>query len=72
MKRSFKMEGLCCANCAAEMERGINKIDEVREATIGFMSQRLNIEIEGEDMDAVLDKAQKIITKVDDDCVIIR
>ena len=27
MKRSFKLENLCCANCAAKIETAINKKD---------------------------------------------
>ncbi|MGI6721387.1 MAG: cation transporter [Anaerovoracaceae bacterium] len=72
MKRSYKLDGLCCANCAAEMEREINKMDDVKDCSIAFMSQRMNIEIDGDDMDPVLDKAQKIISKVEGDCVIKR
>ena len=71
MKKSFKMENLCCANCAAKMEHGIKKIDGVDNANIAFMTQRLTIETEG-DMDEILDKAQKIVTKIEKDCRIIR
>lgn len=71
MKKAFKMENLCCANCAAKMEHGIKKIDGVDNANIAFMTQRLTIETEG-DMDEILDKAQKIITKIEKDCRIIR
>ena len=31
MKYKFKIKGLDCANCAAELERAIQKIDEVKE-----------------------------------------
>lgn len=50
MKRSFKLENLCCANCAAKIETSINKLDGV-EASISFMTQRLNIEAEDMDRD---------------------
>lgn len=71
MKKAFKMENLCCANCAAKMEHGIKKIDGVDNANIAFMTQRLTIETEG-DMDEILDKAQKIVTKIEKDCRIVR
>lgn len=71
MKKSFKMQDLCCANCAAKMEHAIKKIDGVDNANIAFMTQRLTIETE-EDMDGILDKAQKIVTKIEKDCRIIR
>ena len=34
MKKSFKLENLDCANCAAKMEAAINKLDEVEECKI--------------------------------------
>ena len=71
MKRSFKLENLDCANCAAKMEAAINKLDSVDKAVISFMTQRLTIETEN-DMDEVLDQCQKAIDKVEDDCRIVR
>ena len=69
MKKSFKLENLDCANCAAKMEAAINKLDEVEECTISFMTQRMNIV--ADDIDAVIPKAQECISKVDEECKII-
>lgn len=71
MKKSFKLENLDCANCAAKMEAAINKLDTVDKAVISFMTQRLTIETEN-DIDEVLDQCQKAINKVEDDCRIVR
>ena len=71
MKRSFKLENLDCANCAAKMEEAINKLDSVDKAVISFMTQRLTLETEN-DMDEVLDQCQKAINRVEDDCRIVR
>ena len=72
MKRTYKMEELCCANCAAKMETAINKIPEVDEAVINFMSQRITIVADEDKFESVVDEAQKIITKIERDCKIIR
>ena len=69
MKKSFKLENLDCANCAAKMEAAINKLDEVEECSISFMTQRMNIV--ADDIDAVIPKAQACISKVDEECKII-
>lgn len=69
MKRSFKLENLDCANCAAKMESQINKLEGVS-ASVSFMTQRLNIE--ADDMDKALDQAQECISKIEPDCVIKR
>ncbi|MBQ9179586.1 MAG: cation transporter [Firmicutes bacterium] len=69
MKRSFKLENLCCANCAAKIEDKINKVDGVS-ASLSFMSQRLNLE--ADDMDYAVAKAEEIINKVEPDCVLVK
>ena len=44
MKKTYKLENLDCANCAAKMETAINKMDDVESCTISFMSQKMTIE----------------------------
>lgn len=70
MKKSYKLENLGCANCAARMEDDINKIEGVDKAQIVFMTSKLKIETSREDIEALLDEAQKIITSYEEDCVI--
>ena len=66
------MNNLDCANCAAKMERAISRIDGVESASVGFMTRRLIIEAEESDLDAILDKAQSLISKYEKDCKIVR
>lgn len=72
MKKSFKLEDLDCANCAAKMECDINKMEEVNKANINFMTSRLTIETDSDDLESLLDKAQSICSKYEPDCVIVR
>ena len=43
MRKSFKLQDLDCANCAAKMEDAINRIDGVEKATISFITQKLTL-----------------------------
>ena len=43
MKKTFELEELDCAHCAAKMEDAIRKIDGVISANISFMSQKLTL-----------------------------
>lgn len=72
MKRNYKLEELCCANCAAKMETAINKLEHVDEAVINFMSQRLTIIADDEHFEDVMNEAEKIIRKIEPDCRLIR
>lgn len=71
MRKSFKLEELGCANCAAKMEHDINKLDGVNKATINFMTCKLVLDVE-DDLDSILDQAQSICTRYEADCVIVR
>ena len=46
MKKTFRLEGLDCANCAAKIERGIAALDGVSNASVNFMTGKLTIEAE--------------------------
>ena len=71
MKKTFKLEDLDCANCAAKMEAAIKKLDGVKDATVSFMTQKMTIEAEDERFDEVVKAAVKCIAKVEPDCRII-
>ena len=73
MRKTFELENLECANCAAKMERDINALDEVTKCTITFMTSRMSITVaDGADWDAVLDRAQKVMRSYEKDCTIVR
>lgn len=71
MKKTFKLEDLDCANCAAKMENGIKKIEGVQSASVSFMTQRLTIEAEEKDFDAIMKQVAAVCRKVEPDCRII-
>ena len=45
IKKEFILEGLCCPNCAAGIERDIQKIKSVKAASLDMASQKLTIEV---------------------------
>ena len=72
MKKSFKLENLGCANCARKMEEGISALDGVNSAKVVFMTEKLILDVVDGAMDRVLDEAQGIISRYEDECVIVR
>lgn len=63
MKKTFRLEGLDCANCLAKIERGINELDGVNDASINLMTTKLVIEGEDEKMSDIIAMAEKIVKK---------
>lgn len=70
MKVKFKIKGIDCANCATELERAIQKIDGVTEASLSFMTEKLVMEIEDDRKDEVLKNLKKVVKKEEPDCTI--
>lgn len=71
MKKTYKLNELDCANCAAKMECAIKKVAGVKDAKISFMSQRLTIEADDDKFDSALNEAVKICKKIEPDCTIV-
>lgn len=71
MKKTYKLENLCCANCAAKIESALNKLDSVESATVNFMTQKLILDAAEDALGPVLEQTQKIIKKYEPDCKLI-
>ena len=71
MKKTFKLQDLDCANCAAKLERTVQQVEGVLSATVSFMTQKLTIEIADENFDAVWKEVKKKAKKVNRDVTII-
>lgn len=73
MRKTYQLEDLECANCAAKMEKDISAFPEVKKCTITFMTSRMSITVDDDaDLDDVLDRAQKVMRSYEKDCTIVR
>ena len=61
MKCNYKIKGLDCANCAAELERAISKVKGVEKVTISFMSEKMTIELDENNKSSVIKDVEKVI-----------
>ena len=72
MRKTFKLQDLDCANCAAKMETGIKKIDGVNDATMSFMTQKLVLDADDARFSEILDEVAGVCKKIEPDMVILR
>lgn len=70
MKYNFKIKGIDCANCATELERAIQKVEGVDNATISFLGEKLVIECDESKKEEVMKKVLKVIKKEEPDCTV--
>ena len=69
MKKVFKLVDLDCANCAAKMENAIKEMDEVEDASVSFMTQKMTITAADDvDFDKLMKKVVKLCRKIEPDC----
>ena len=71
MKKSYRLEELDCANCAAKMERAIGKIDGVRAASVSFLGQRLEVEADEDRFEEIMERVARACRRVEPGCRIV-
>ena len=70
MKKTYKID-VDCANCANKMEEAACRTPGVKNATVNFMTLKMNVEFEeGQDYKAVMQDVRRNCKKVEDDCEI--
>ncbi len=67
MKAKFKITGLDCANCGVELERKIQKIEEIESVNINYIMQKMEIEYNCENKEEIINKIKKVIKKEEPD-----
>lgn len=71
MKKKIRLEGLCCANCAAKIEEKVGKIAGVDACTVNFLTEKMIIEIADESVFETLRPAiEKAALKIEPDVTI--
>lgn len=70
MKKTYDIY-VDCANCAQKMEDTANKVEGVAQATVSFMTQKMEVKFdEGVDAGEVIQKVLEECQKVESDCEI--
>lgn len=70
MKKTGKIEKLCCAHCAALIQEKIAQLDGVQAVSISFITQRIAMQIEEDKEEAIATQAQKIVKSIEPDSVL--
>lgn len=65
--KSYRLEGLDCANCAMKIEKGVQKINGVKEATVNFTSGKLTIDAEEDHLAAIEQETKKVVKELEPD-----
>lgn len=55
------MEGLCCANCAAKIEKEVGELADVAHANINLMNSKLSVAMKGQTSTDLISEVKKIV-----------
>ena len=69
MKKTVKIEGLDCPNCARTLQNEINKIDCVNKAEINFLKSKLSFE--SEDIEKATKEIVDLTKKIEPNAIIL-
>ena len=69
MQKTYTIENLDCANCAAELENALQNIKGINTATVSFIAQKLYIDF-ADDEETVMEEVRRIAAKIEPDCEI--
>ena len=67
MKKTYVLEDLDCANCAAKIEDAISKLDGVKSANVNYIMQKMTVEADDAEFDAVMKKVVKLCRRIEPD-----
>ncbi|MCR4656033.1 MAG: cation transporter [Lachnospiraceae bacterium] len=71
MKKTYILEELDCANCAAKMQESIKKISGVNDCSITFMTKKMVLDAQDENFDRIFKEVEKAISKVEPDVEVV-
>lgn len=60
-KKEYLLDGLCCPNCAAKIEKEVGDLSGVNDASLNFMTCKLSISVNGDTAAEITGKIKKIV-----------
>lgn len=70
MRKSYKLSGEICGNCAAKIENKIGKLDGVDSVRVNVMTLKFTLEAADDLFEGLLEESLKIFKAVEPDCVV--
>ena len=63
--KSYRLEGLDCANCAMKIEKRINEINGVKQANVNFAVGKLTIDADQDKIGEIETETRKVIKELE-------
>ena len=71
MKKTYKLDGEICANCAAKIQDQISRLNGVNDAKVNFMLLKFTLDADDDRFDDLLADSIRIFDKIEPDCEVL-
>ena len=71
MKKTFILEDLDCAHCAAKIEEAVGKLDGVSSSTVTLLTQKLVVEADEARVSSLKKEIEIIVKKYEPDVTVV-
>ena len=61
--KKFNLKNLDCANCAAQIEANVAKLDGVNSVSVNFLTTTMKIDFDENRRDEIIEKIRQVIKK---------
>lgn len=67
MKVKVKLQGLCCASCAAKIEEKVSRLEGVDSAAVNFLTEKMILNADETALDTIKEQVERIVHKIEPD-----
>ena len=71
MRKSFKLDGEICANCAGKIQDKITKLDGVNKASVNALTLKFTLDADDARFDDIVAESVRIFDKIEPDCIVL-
>ena len=71
MRKMYKIDNLCCPNCAKKIQEEIKKIDGVRDCILNYLAQKMILEFDLKNKSEIMQKILLIAKEISPEFIII-
>ena len=68
--KKFNLKNLDCANCAAQIEANVAKINGVNSVSVNFLTTTMKIDFDENRRDEIIEKIKQVIKKLEPDTIL--
>lgn len=71
MRKTYRLDGEICPNCASKIQARIERLDGVAEARVNAFTLKFTLDADEDAFDGVLEQSLRAFHKIEPDCEVL-